>query len=61
MMVSFIIPVFNQIELTLQCISSLQGTVTEIDYEIIIVDDCSDYETASQLRAKERDYSCFPK
>lgn len=50
MMVSFIIPVFNQIELTLQCISSLQETVTKIDYEIVIVDDCSNDETATQLR-----------
>ena len=55
MMVSFIIPVFNQIELTLQCVSSLQDTVTKIDYEIVIIDDCSNDETATQLRTLKSD------
>ncbi len=49
MKVSFIIPVYNQIELTLRCIKTLQETVESRDYEIIIVDDCSDTETRKKL------------
>ncbi|MBT6381077.1 MAG: glycosyltransferase [Opitutales bacterium] len=49
MKVSFIIPVYNQIELTLRCIKTLQETVGSHDYEIIIVDDCSDSETRKKL------------
>ena len=48
MKVSFIIPVYNQIELTLRCIETLQQSVRSYDYEIIIVDDCSDSETSEK-------------
>ncbi len=54
MKISFIIPVYNHIELTLQCLSTLQETVSNVDYEIIIVDDCSDAETAQKLRSLEK-------
>ncbi len=50
MIVSFIIPVFNQFDLTLNCIESLESTLPSFDYEIIIVDDHSDFDTASRLQ-----------
>lgn len=51
MRVSFIIPVYNNIDLTLKCLSSLRKTVSHVDYEIIIVDDSSDENTATKLRS----------
>lgn len=53
MNVSFIIPVFNHIELTLQCLKTLKETVSNIEYEIIIVDDHSDNNTAKTLQSLE--------
>ncbi len=55
MKVSFIIPVYNHVELTLQCLSSLQETISNIDYEIIIVDDYSDAETSQKLRSLKKE------
>lgn len=55
MKVSFIIPVYNQIELTLRCIETLQQSVRSYDYEIIIVDDCSDSETSEKLETLQND------
>ncbi len=51
MNVSFIMPVYNQIDLTRICLDTLQKTVPEIRYEIIVIDDCSDTETADALDA----------
>ncbi len=48
--VSFIIPVFNHIDLTKTCLESLQATVSKVDYEIILVNDGSDAETSTGLR-----------
>ncbi len=40
---SIIIPFFNQIELTHQCLKSIDAqTSPDLDFEIILVDDCSD-------------------
>lgn len=55
MKLSFIIPVFNDIEFTRACVSSLQETIGELSYEILIVDDCSETEIANQLRQLESD------
>lgn len=41
-MVSIIIPVHNKFEFTHACIASVIKHTKEIDYEIIVVDDCSD-------------------
>jgi GT2 family glycosyltransferase len=48
--VSFIIPSFNQVELVKQCVKSLKETVTNVPYEIIIVDDGSKNEIQQQLK-----------
>ena len=55
MKVSFIIPVYNQIDLTLRCIETLQQTVGKIEYEIIIVDDCSGQKTRNELKTLQSD------
>ena len=49
--VSIIIPVYNQWEMTLNCIRSIEETVSDIAYEIILADDCSNDDTqlASEL------------
>lgn len=47
--VSVIIPVFNKVELTLQCIRALDGS-TGIPFEIIVVDNASTDETRSELQ-----------
>lgn len=48
--VSFIIPVYNHLDLTVECLRSLQETVEGVDYEVILVNDGSDSETAAGLR-----------
>lgn len=48
--VSIIIPVFNKVELTRQCLSSLfLNTPREIGYEVIVVDNASTDSTAEYL------------
>lgn len=43
--VSIIIPVYNQYQYTINCLYSILKTVQNIDYEIIIADDCSTDKT----------------
>lgn len=49
MEVSVIIPVYNHIELTSECLKSLQENTLDTDYEVILVDDGSDAATKAQL------------
>jgi len=51
--VSLLIPVFNEIKYTLECLSSVQKYTACIDYEIIVIDDCSEDESESILREIE--------
>ncbi|MGH7233251.1 MAG: glycosyltransferase [Nitrospiraceae bacterium] len=46
---SIIIPVFNKVELTQQCLVHLAKTTTHIEYEVIIVDNASTDDTAGFL------------
>lgn len=48
--VSIIVPVFNHLTLTQDCLRSLHETVGSIDYEVILVNDGSDEETSQGLR-----------
>ncbi len=48
-LVSIIIPVYNNLELTCQCLRSIHDN-TEDDYEIIVVDNASQDGTANYLR-----------
>jgi len=48
---SFIIPVFNHLDLTKACLESLQQTLPSIEYEIILVNDGSDSATTEGLRS----------
>lgn len=51
--VSIIIPVFNQIEFTLGCLSSIANACDNANYEVIIVDDASTDKTNSVLSNRE--------
>ncbi len=44
--VSIIIPVYNQVEYTYKCLASIRKYTTDVEYEIIIADDCSTDATA---------------
>ena len=46
-LVSIVIPVYNQFEYTYACLRSIHNNCHNIDYEIIIADDCSSDETVS--------------
>lgn len=48
-MVSIIIPVFNQWNFTDMCLESIKKNTTGIEYEVIVVDDCSTDETYERL------------
>jgi GT2 family glycosyltransferase len=48
-LVSIIIPVFNQLHLSLECLSSISLHSVGISYEVIVVDDGSSDETANIL------------
>lgn len=50
-LVSVIVPVFNQPELTEQCIRSLFSVKTDVRYEVVCVDNGSDAATGSLLAA----------
>ncbi len=50
MKVSFVIPVFNELELTKECLRTLRSTIGQLDCEIIVVDDGSDASTKDGLR-----------
>ncbi|MDQ8182364.1 glycosyltransferase [Pelagicoccus sp. SDUM812005] len=50
MEVSFVVPVHNHLDLTQECLASLQATVKGVDYEVILVNDGSDEATAQGLR-----------
>lgn len=44
-LVSIIIPVYNQYNFTISCIKSIINNTGDVDYEIILADDCSSDET----------------
>ena len=48
---SIIIPVFNQVEYTKQCIEAVWETCKGMNYEIIVIDDCSSDGTDEYLQS----------
>lgn len=50
--VSIIIPVYNQLDFTLQCLESIATTPTQIRFELIVVDDASQDDTATVLSVR---------
>ncbi len=51
--ISIIIPVFNNLDLTIQCVKSLKKFCNNIDYEIVISDDCSTDETKEYFLSQQ--------
>jgi GT2 family glycosyltransferase len=48
-LVSIIIPVHNQVKLTLDCLSSLAQATVGIDFEVLVGDDQSSDSTSSKI------------
>lgn len=51
--VSIVIPVFNQLAYTLDCLASVMANSTDVEHEIIVVDDCSTDQTQAVLSDRE--------
>ena len=51
--VSIIIPVYNQLSYTLDCLASIAKHTGEIDHDIIVVDDGSSDETQATLSKRD--------
>lgn len=51
--VSIVVPVYNQLDYTIACIDAIKENTSEIDYEIIVVDDCSSDETQKELSGRD--------
>ncbi len=47
--VSIVISVFNQLRMTSNCLKAIQRFTTEVEYEVIVVDDCSGEPTRRTL------------
>lgn len=52
---SIIIPVFNNLELTQQCLTALASATTGVDYEVILIDNGSTDGTAAFLQTLQGD------
>jgi GT2 family glycosyltransferase/Flp pilus assembly protein TadD len=52
--ISIIIPVFNQVGYTKQCIEAIWATCRDQEYEILVVDDCSGDETPEFLQSVKK-------
>ncbi|TVQ42170.1 MAG: glycosyltransferase, partial [Wenzhouxiangella sp.] len=48
---SIVIPVYNKVELTAACLNSIASEAGTVDFEVIVVDDCSSDGTADYLAA----------
>jgi O-antigen biosynthesis protein len=48
--ISIILPVFNNIRLTIECLISIANSDNTVNYEIIIADDCSTDDTSKILK-----------
>lgn len=48
-LVSVVIPVYNQLEYTLQCLTSIQKNKPKSSFEVIVIDDCSQDKTQEIL------------
>ncbi len=51
--ISIIIPVYNHIDITIQCLNSIKKHCSHINYEIIVVNDCSSDQTHEFLSNKK--------
>jgi len=51
--VSIVVPVYNQVAFTWQCLDSIATTPTSVEYEVIVVDDLSTDETVERLAEVE--------
>lgn len=58
-MITIIIPVFNKLELTQECIDSIYKHTEYNSFKILIVDNASSDGTHEYLKAKKKEYSNF--
>ncbi|MCK4828211.1 glycosyltransferase family 2 protein, partial [bacterium] len=49
-LISIVIPVYNKPLYTFSCLKSIVENTADLSYEVIVIDDCSDLETAEMLR-----------
>ena len=52
---SVIIPLFNRVDLTVACLRALAANTTDVDYEIVLVDNASSDETPQLLAGLSAD------
>jgi GT2 family glycosyltransferase len=52
-LISIVIPVYNRLDLTRQCLDRVHETATDVAHEIIVIDNHSSVETAAFLREAE--------
>ncbi len=57
--VSIVIPVFNALSMTQECIRSIFAGTKDVDFEIVIVDNASKDGTSGWLRRKKKKHSRF--
>ena len=58
--VSILISTYGQLEYTKHCLNSINQTICEkIDFEILIVDDCSEDETQTFLKSLDSGIQTF--
>lgn len=48
-LISIVIPVYNQVDYTIQCLQSIYDATDKVSYEVIVIDDCSTDETEEVL------------
>ena len=54
--VSIIIPLYNRIQMTKECLDSLEETIKSVDYEVILIDDCSQDSTRDFIKTLGHPY-----
>ena len=49
-LVSFIIPVYGELDLSMRCLSSIGASASAVSYEVIVIDDASPEDSCAALR-----------
>lgn len=57
MKISVVIPVYNAVQDVQKCLESVKENFDFSDGEVLVVDDCSEEETAAYLKKRSRNQS----